>query len=88
MVVRHGVDRQTVVERVAAELDPELLDLGTFLDDGVAGLKRWVSRLSFALQLAGAGEEDLPDLVSEIGVNMADVYRVMLGLRPVQREGI
>jgi hypothetical protein len=37
--------------------------------------------------LAGAGEEDLSDLVSEIGVNIADVYRVLLGLRPVQREG-
>jgi hypothetical protein len=87
MVTRHGVDRQTLVERVAAELDAELLDLRPFLADGVAGLHRWINRLTFALQLAGAGEEDLSDLVSEIGVNMADVYRVLLGLRPVQREG-
>ena len=78
MVSRHGVDRQTVVERVAADLDPELLDLGKFLTDDVDGLRRWCDRLTFALQLAGGGEEDLPDLWTELGVDMAQVYRAML----------
>ena len=78
MVTRHGVNRVTMVEKVAAELDADLLDLRPFLADGVAGFRRWNGRLTFALQLAGGGEEDLPELWAELGVDVAQVYRVML----------
>jgi hypothetical protein len=87
MVTRHGIDRATLVERVAADLDADLLDLRPFLADGVAGLNRWLNQLTFALQLAGGGEEDLPDLWAELGVDMSDVYRVLLGVRPPARKG-
>lgn len=80
MVTRHGVNRVTMVEQVAAELDADLLDLRPFLADGVAGFRRWCGRLTFALQLAGGGEEDLPELWAELGVDTADCYRAMLGV--------
>ncbi len=87
MVTRHGIDRATLVERVAADLDADLLDLRPFIADGVVGLNRWLSQLTFALQLAGGGGEDLPDLWAELGVDVADIYRVLLGIRPVRKEG-
>lgn len=78
MVTRHGVSRATLVEKVAADLDADLLDLRPFLADGVAGFQRWCGRLTFALQLAGGDEGDLPELWAELGVDVAQVYRVML----------
>jgi hypothetical protein len=70
----------TLVEKVAAELDADLLDLGPFLADGVAGFRRRNGRLTFALQLAGGDEWDLPELWPELGVDVAQVYRAMIAL--------
>ncbi len=84
MVSRRGFDRQTLVEQVAAGLDPELLDLRPFLADGVAGLRRYNTLLRAALVVEGGSDDDVPDLLKEIGVEPANCYRVMLGRRPVQ----
>ncbi len=77
MVSRRGVNRQTMVERVAAELDPELLRLKPFLVDGVAGFRRWQQNLRFVLELNGGTVDDVPALMDELGVDVATCYRVM-----------
>ena len=87
MVSRRGFSRQTLVERVAGELDAELLDLRPFLAGGVDGWRCYMRRLAFTLQLAGGSEDDLPDLLEEIGVETANCYRVMLGRAPVIGDG-
>jgi hypothetical protein len=86
MVSRHGSDRMTLVQRVAAELDPELLDLRPFLADGVAGLRRHDALLRAALEVQGGGVDDLPALKAEIGVDTANCYRALLGV-PVVDPG-
>ena len=58
MVSRHGVNRQTLVQRVAAGLDPELLNLGPFLADGVDGWRRYCILLRGALAVEGGVEDD------------------------------
>jgi hypothetical protein len=83
MVSRRGYNRQTLVEKVAAGLDPELLDLRPFLADGVAGWRRYNTLLRAALVVDGGSEDDVPELLEEIGVETANAYRVMLGRRPV-----
>jgi hypothetical protein len=77
------VNRQTLVERVAAGLDAELLDLGPFLADGIAGWRRYCTMLRGALAVEGSVEDDLPELLAEIGVEPANAYRVMLGRESV-----
>jgi hypothetical protein len=82
MVARRGVNRQTMVERVASELDPELFNLKPFLRDGVDGFRRWQSQLRFVLELNGGTVDDVPDLMSELGVDVQKVYRVLLRMHP------
>ena len=86
MVSRRGSNRETLVQRVAAGLDAELLDLRPFLADGVDGLRRYDTLLRAALEVQGGGVEDLPDLRAELGVDVATCYRVMLGVPIVESD--
>jgi hypothetical protein len=85
MVARRGVNKQTLVERVASELDPELLRLRPFLADGIDGFRRWQRQLRFVLELNGGTVDDVPALMGELGVDIRQVYLTMFRLNPPGR---
>ena len=74
-VSRRGVEHQTVVEKVAANLDAELLDLKPWLSRGVEGLREWTHIVGAALEVEGGSRlGDVYAVMEELGVSQADCY--------------
>ena len=65
------MNRAPLVEKVAASIDPELLDLVPVLANGTGGLRGDLAQLRFLLQLNGGDSDDQSDLLAEIGVDKA-----------------
>ena len=77
-MVKRRSGGESVVEKVAASISDEMLNLRPYLADGVDGVRRWSREAAYLLRLNGGTDEDVVPLMRALGFKPSDLYRAML----------